>query len=201
MIGSGVVGNSSWVPPAKSFGNYVTKVKVFDFETAEEKIIIPNEDFFSTRNSFLKRENRYKTRYFLKEIALKADYIGKANVKEKYLNQINKRSESLKIGFREGCAGSIWSNIDLKEKTRKSFRQILNENPDLDISFNGARYSPNGGRFFITDVNTTDKDVANLFKYTITKLKELYNVEPKLEICILDCDGEIDVHTFIERYD
>ena len=36
MVGSGVVGNSSWVPPAKAYGDYVKRIKVFDFEAGEE---------------------------------------------------------------------------------------------------------------------------------------------------------------------
>ena len=199
MVGAGVVGNSSWVPPAKSYGDYVKSIKVFDFEDGKEKTIIPNEGFFSIRSSFLKEVNSNKTRFFIKEVMLKADYIGKEKVREKYLQQINKRAESLRIGFTEGCAGSIWSNIDLKQKTGKSFREIINENPDFNINYNGARYSLNGGRFFTTDLHTTDKDVAQLFEFTIRKCKELYNVVPIKEMIILDYDGEIQLDTFIER--
>ena len=105
----------------------------------------------------------------------------------------------MRIGFTEGCAGSIWSNIELKQRIGKSFRDVLNENSDLNINFNGARYSLNGGRFFTTDLNTTDKDVAKLFQFTINKCKEIYNIEPKKEMIILDYDGEIDIDTFITR--
>ena len=199
MVGAGVVGNSSWVPPAKTYGEYVKEIKVFDFEEGKEKIIIPDKEFFSIRNSFLKEANKNKTRFFIKEIVLKAEYIGEEAVKKKYLNQINKRRESLKIGYTEGCAGSIWSNIDLKQKTGKSFREIINENLEFNINFNGARYSLNGGRFFTTDIQTTDKDVAELFKFTINKCKEIYNIEPKKEMIILDYDGEIDIDIFIKR--
>ena len=76
---------------------------------------------------------------------------------------------------------------------------IYRNDPDLNISFNGARYSFNGGRFFTTDLNTTDKDVAKLFKFTIDKCKEIYKIEPKKEMIILDYDGEIDIDTFIIR--
>mgnify|MGYP002508296757 CR=1 FL=1 len=116
------------------------------FEEGIEKIIIPDQNFFSVRNSFFKEANINKTRFFIKEVVLKAEYIGKEKVREKYLQQINKRKESLRIGFTEGCAGSIWSNIELKQRIGKSFRDVLNENPDLNINFNGARYSLNGGR-------------------------------------------------------
>jgi len=37
MVGGGVVGNSSWVPPAKPYENYVKRIKVFDFEEGKEK--------------------------------------------------------------------------------------------------------------------------------------------------------------------
>ena len=199
MVGAGVIGNSSWVPPAKTYGEYVKQIKVFDFEEEKEKIIIPNKDFFNVRNSFLKEANLIKTRYFIKEIVLKADYIGEEKVRKKYYEQINKRRESLKIGYTEGCAGSIWSNIDLKQKIGKSFREIINENSDSNIDFNGARYSLNGGRFFTTDAETTDKDVAKLFKFTINKCKERYGIEPKKEMINLDYDGEINKNEFILR--
>ena len=101
------------------------------------------------------------------------------------MQQINKRKRSLKIGFSEGCAGSLWSNIDLKQKIGKSFREIIDENEDLNINFNGARYSLNGGRFFTTDSYTTDKDVAKLFEFTINKCKERYGIKPKKEMIIL----------------
>ena len=199
MVGSGIVGNASWAV-GKVYGEYVKKIVLFDFKECKEIEIIPDEKFFSTRNSFIKKENKEKTRYFVKEIVLKSEYIGKEVVREKYLEQINKRKESLKIGFKEGCAGSLWSNIDIRNKVGKSFREIVANNLDFNVNFNGARYSENGSRFFVTNENTKDKDVANLFDFTIKKLKELYNIEPVKEVLILDYDGEIDVHTFIERY-
>ena len=130
MVGAGIIGNSSWVT-GKDFGDYVKKLVLFDFKECKEIEIIPDKNFFSTRNSFIKKENFEGTRYFLKEAILKSEYIGKEKVKEKYLEQINKRKESLKYGFKEGTAGSIWSNIDLKERTGKSFRMILKDNPEM----------------------------------------------------------------------
>ncbi|MBQ9657556.1 MAG: hypothetical protein IJV31_02155 [Clostridia bacterium] len=199
MVGSGVVGNASW-SSKKDYGKYVKKVILFDFKECKEIEIIPNEYFFSIRNSFIKKENFKETRYFVKEIILKSEYIGKEKVKEKYLEQINKRRESLKIGFSEGCAGSIWCNLDLRNKIGKGLKEIITNNPEFNINFNGARYSNNGSRFFITDNTTTDQDVAKLFNFTIEKFKELYNIEPIKEVLILDYDGEIDLHTFIKRY-
>ena len=199
MVGSGVVGNASW-SSKKDYGKYVKKLIIFDFKESKEIEIIPDEAFFSTRNSFIKKKNLEKTRYFVKKIILKAEYIGKDNVREKYLAQINRRRESLKIGFSEGSAGSIWANLDLREKLGKSFKEIINDNQEFNINFNGARYSNNGSRFFTTENNTTDKDVAKLLNFTIEKFKELYNIEPIKEILILDYDGEIDLYTFIKRY-
>lgn len=198
MVGSGIVGNSSWAT-GKDFGAYVKKIKAFDFKECKEIELIPDKEFFATRNSFIKEQNLEKTRYFVKEVILKSEYIGKDAVKEKYSAQMNKRRESLKYGFMEGCAGSIWSNIDLKEKTGKSFRLILESNPELNVNFNGARYSDLGSKFFTTDSNTSDKDVAKLLKYTVDKLQELYNIKPTKEVCILDYDGEIDLDTFLYR--
>ena len=105
MVGAGVVGNSSWVPPAKNYGEYVKEIKVFDFEEGKEKIIIPDKEFFSIRNSFLKEANKNKIRFFIKEIVLKAEYIGEEAVKKKYLNQINKRRESLKSDIQKDVQG------------------------------------------------------------------------------------------------
>ena len=199
MVGFGIVGNPSWAT-GKNFGDYVKKIIVFDFEECKEKEIIPDEKFFGTRNSFIKDANKEKTRYFVKSAILKSEYIGKENVTAKYEEQMNKRKESLRIGFQEGCAGSVWSNLYLREKIGKSFRQILLEGSDFDVNFNGARYSSFGSRFFTTEESTTDKDVAKLFKYTVEKLDELYNIKPVKEVLILDYDGEIDLDTFINRY-
>ena len=199
MVGAGIVGNSSWAV-GKDYGSYVKKIILFDFKECKEIEIIPDEKFFSTRNSFIKTSNCEKTRYFIKEAILKSDFIGTNAVKDKYLEQINKRKESLKTGFIEGCAGSIWSNLDLRKRTGKSFKEIVIDNPEFAINFNGARYSNYGSRFFTTDKNTTDKDVAKLFSFTIEKLKQLYGIEPVKEILILDFDGEINLYQFLERY-
>lgn len=197
-VASGIVGNSSWAV-GKDYGEYVKKITVFDFQDGVEKVINLDKDFFSTRNSFIKQQNLKKTRYFLKSAILRSEYIGKEAVKEKYLKQINQRLNSLKIAYKEGCAGSIWSNIDLRQKTGKSFREIINENSEMDISFNGARYSSYGGRFFTVNEDTTDSDVAQLLELTIKKMKEIYNIKPIKEMIILDYDGEIDIDTFITR--
>lgn len=197
-VASGIAGNSSWAT-GKDYGEYVKKITVFDFEDGVEKVIIPDKDFFSTRNSFIKQQNLKKTRYFIKSAILKSEYIGKEAVRERYLKQINQRLNSLKIAYKEGCAGSIWSNIDLRQNTGKSFREIINENPEMDINFNGARYSSYGGRFFTTNADTTDSDVAQLLDLTIKKIKEIYNIKPTKEMIILDYDGEIDIDTFITR--
>ena len=198
MVGAGIVGNASWVH-GKDYGDYVKKLIVYDFKEDKEIEIVPDEHFFSIRNSFIKKANTEKTRYFIKKAILKSEYIGKEAVREKYLAQIDKRRESLKIGFLEGGAGSIWSNTDLFNKTGKSFRLLIADKPEFNINFNGARYSKNGTRFFTTDNNTTDKDVAKLLAFTLEKLKEFYNVEPVKEIVIIDYDGEIDLNTFIQR--
>ena len=76
---------------------------------------------------------------------------------------------------------------------------IIKKKNNFNINFNGARYSLNGGRFYTTDVHTTDKDVAKLFEFTINKCKEIYNIVPKKEMIILDYDGETDINTFITR--
>ena len=199
LVGAGIVGNASWAR-VKEYGQYVKKIMAFDFKEGRFVEIIPDETFFSLRNSYIKQENRYKTRYFIKEVVLKAEYIGKDKVREKYLEQINFRRDSLKIGFIEGCAGSLWANTDLFNKTGRTFRKLIENVPDFNIEFNGARYSEKGMRFFTTKEFTTDHDVAELFKYTVDKLKELYNVEPHKEVIILDYDGEIDLNTFLERY-
>ena len=199
MVGAGIVGNASFAT-GKEFSDYVKKLTLFDFETGEEVEIIPNNKSFSTRNSFIKEANSKKTRYFVKEAVLKSDYIGKEKVREKYLNQINLRRESLKAGYKEGCAGSIWSNIHMREEIGRSFTKVVKENPEFNVNFNGARYSSEGCRFFITDENTTEHDVAKLMKYTFEKLDEIYGIKPVKEVLFLDYDGEIDVETYLERY-
>lgn len=199
LIGAGVVGNSGWTPSGKDFSSFVQQITVYDFENDKMVKINPDENFFTARNSFIKQQNKRKTRFFVKEVILKSDYIGKDNVIKKYNEQMKKREKSLKFGFKEGTAGSLWSNVYLKETIGISFPNMLRENPSINSNFNGARYSSNGSLFFTTDSNTTDKDVAKLFLHTLNKVKELYNIDLHKEVMILDKDGEIDVKTFIER--
>lgn len=199
LIGSGVVGNSGWTPTGKDFSSFVKQITVYDFENDKMVIINPDDNFFKARDSFIKQQNKDKTRFFVKEVILKSDYIGENAVREKYNAQIEKRKISLKFGFQEGTAGSLWSNAHLKKIVGKSFPDILRENPTINENFNGARYSSYGSLFFTTDSNTTDKDVAKLFSHTLNKVKMLYNVDLHKEVMILDKDGEIDVETFINR--
>lgn len=199
LVGSGIVGNSSFTASGKSFSDFVEEITIYDFEKDETIKIKPDKDFFKERDSLIKNKNRLKTRYFVKEILLKAEFIGEKNVKEKYNAQMQRREKSLKFGFEEGTAGSLWSNAHLKKQIGKSFTKILRENPSINCNFNGATYSPNGAMFFTTGVNTTDKDVAKLFSHTLKQVKELYNVDLHKEVLILDSDGEIDLDTFIIR--
>ena len=113
---------------------------------------------------------------------------------------MSNRKESLKYGFQEGTAGSLWSNGYLKKNCGVAFPRMLIEHPDIKIDFNGAQYSPNGNMFFTTGKDTRDKDVARLFAHTLDKVQEYYGIVPRKEIMILDYDGEIEVETFIERY-
>ena len=199
LIGSGVVGNSGWTPTGKDFSSFVQQIIVYDFEKDKILKINPDDSFFKARDSFIKQQNKNKTRFFVKEVILKSDYIGEEAVREKYNAQMEKREKSLKFGFQEGTAGSLWSNTHLKEAIGKTFPNMLRENPSIQANFNGARYSSNGSLFFTTDSNTSDKDVAKLFLHTINKVKEIYNVELHKEVMILDKDGEIDTKTFIDR--
>lgn len=199
MVGAGVVGNASFAT-GKEFGDYVKRVTLFDFESGEYVDIIPKQDFFSTRNSLIKKANKDKTRYFVKEVALWSEYIGKEAVEEKYQKQIDLREEHLRIGYLEGCAGSIWSNIDLRNKIGMSFRHVVNNNEAFNINFNGARYSLYGSRFFTMDEYTEEKDVAKLMQYTLDKLEEIYHIKPEKEVIFLDYDGEVDLSTYINRY-
>ncbi len=199
LVGSGVVGNSSFTASGKSFSDFVQEIIVFDFEIGQTIYMKPDVDFFSERDSFIKQKNKDKTRYFVQEIILKSDFIGEEQVKEKYDAQMQRREKSLKFGFREGTAGSLWSNAHLKKQVGKSFTSILRENPSINCNFNGATYSPNGAMFFTTGIDTTDKDVAKLFDHTMKKMKEIYNIELHKEVLILDSNGEIDLDTFIKR--
>ena len=199
LIGSGTVGNSSFTASGKSFSDFIYEITLYDFEKGENVSIKPDKEFFSERDSLIKQKNRLKTRYFVKEIILKAEFIGEEKVKEKYDAQMERREKSLRFGFLEGTAGSLWSNVHLKKQIGKSFTNLLRENPSINCNFNGATYSANGAMFFTTNENTTDKDVAKLFIHTIEKVKQLYNVELHKEVLILDSDGEVDLKTFISR--
>ena len=53
--------------------------------------------------------------------------------------------------------------------------------------------------YFTTEIDTTDKNVANLFVHTLKKVKEIYGIDLHKEIIILDSKGEIDLETFIRR--
>lgn len=198
-VGAGVVGNASFAT-GKEFCDYVKKITIFDFETGKDIVIIPDETSFSTRNSFIKQTNKNKTRYFVKDVVLWSEYIGKKAVKEKYQKQMKIREDHLRIGYQEGCAGSIWSNIDLRNKIGMSFRQVVNETDIFNVNFNGARYSRYGSRFFTLNEGTEERDVAKLMKYTINKMEELYHIKPEKEVIFLDYDGEVDIDTYIKRY-
>ena len=199
LVGSGVVGNSSFTASGKGFSDFVYGIKLYDFNDGKTIDVVPNNDFFGDRDSFMKQQNRNQTRFFVKEIILKGDYIGKEAVKEKYDAQMERRKVSLKFGFLEGSAGSLWSPVHLKKQIGKSFSKLLRENPSINANFNGATYSPNGAMFFTTGEKTTDKDVAKLFVHTLEEVKKLYNVDLHKEVFILDYDGEIDLETFISR--
>ena len=192
-------GNANFTT-GKVFGDYVKKITLFDFETGEKIEVEPDENFFSSRNSFIKEANSNKTRYFVIGAVLKSEYIGQEKVREKFQAQIDLRYESLKAGYKEGCAGSIWSNIHLREQLGKSFTKVVIENSDFNVNFNGARYSSEGCRFFTTDENTSEQDVAKLMKYTLDKLEEIYHVKPVKEVIFLDYDGEIGIEEYIRRY-
>lgn len=199
MVGAGVVGNASFAT-GKEFGDYVKRVTLFDFESGKDVNIVPDKDFFSTRNSFIKKANKDKVRYFVKEVVLWSEQIGEEAVRSKYDAQMNLRINDLRIGYLEGCAGSIWSNIDLRNKIGMSFRKVVIGTNEFNVDFNGARYSKYGSRFFTLDENTTEKDVAKLMQYTVDKMKELYHIEIEKEVIFLDYDGEVDLYTYIDRY-
>lgn len=199
LIGAGVTGNAGYTPSGKAFSDFVTELTVFDFEKCETLKLIPDEKFFSLRESFIRENNRNKTRYFVKEVVLKSDFVGEELVRQKFDAQMTRRKPGLYYGFKEGSAGSLWIYAHFKKLTGKSFRHLLAENPSINANFNGATFSPNGNNHFITGPNTTDKDVAKLFIHTISKVKEIYGFELKKEIFILDADGEISLETFIKR--
>ena len=199
MIGAGVVGNASFAT-GKEFCDYVKRITLFDFESGKYVEITPDEKSFSTRNSFIKKANQNKTRYFVKEVVLWSEQIGENGVRAKYQAQMDLRTKDLRIGYLEGCAGSIWSNIDLRNKIGVSFRKVVMGTDVFNVDFNGARYSKFGSRFFTLNKETTEKDVAKLMKYTIDKMEELYHIKPEKEVIFLDYDGEVDIDTYINRY-
>ena len=199
LIGAWVTGNDGYTPSGKAFSDFVKEVTVFDFEKCETIKFTPDENFFSLRESFIRESNRNKTRFFVKEVVLKSKFVGEELVRKKFDAQMDRRKPGLYYGFKEGSAGSLWIYAHFKNITGKSFRHLLAENPSINGNFNGATFSPNGNNHFITGTNTTDKDVAKLFVHTINRVKELYGVELKKEIFILDTDGEISIETFINR--
>lgn len=199
MVGAGIVGNAGWTPTNKNFSDFVVEIEAYDFADDTYVTFHPDDTFFAERTSYIKRQNAATTRYLVTKAVLKAEYIGAEQVHAKWQEQMQKRDESLRNGFKDGCAGSIWSNTYLKTTTGRPFPAMLREHPCLKQNFNGARYGDAGSMFFTTGSETTDSDVARLLTDTLEKLREFYNVVPKMEMLILDYDGEIDVNTFIAR--
>lgn len=199
MVGAGVVGNAGYTPSGKFFSDFVKEIEVFDFETAKTLWLSPDENFFSLRESFIKQQNQNRTRYFVKRVVLKSVKRPIAEIKEKFDKQMSARKLGLKFGFLEGSAGSLWIFAKIKKITGKSFKDMLAEHPEINENFNGATFSENGNRHFVTSEKTTDKDVAKLLFHTKTKVKEIYGVDLEKEIMILDYDGEINFETFLDR--
>lgn len=204
VVGGGIIGNSSYPSVidnkySKAFSDFVKKIIVYDFEIGNYVELIPDDKFFNVRDSFLKQANKVKTRYFVKEVILKADYIGEEEVTRFYNAQMNKRIEALKINYKEGNAGSFFSNQHIRKYTGKPMKGLILENPSICINVNGATFSEYGNMQFKTEDNTTDKDVAKCLEYAVNKVKELYNFDLHKEVIILDFDGEIDLKTFINR--
>ncbi len=206
VIGGGVVGNSSYPSViskdySKHFSDFVKKIMVYDFELGDFIEMIPDENFFGIRDSFIKQQNKTKMRYFVKEVVLKADYIGKEEVEKFYNAQIEERIGALKINYKEGNAGSFFANRHLRNHTGKSMKGLLLENPCININVNGATFGSDANMQFKTESYTTDKDVAKFMEHVVTKDKELYHfdIAQYKEVNILDCDGEIELGTFIDR--
>lgn len=199
MVGAGIVGNAGWTPTNKNFSDFVAEIEAYDFVEDTYVTFHPDNDFFGERTSFIKQQNADTTRYLVTKAVLKAEHIGTEQVRAKWQEQMQKRDESLRNGFKDGCAGSIWSNTYLKNATGRPFPAMLREHPCLKQNFNGARYGDAGSMFFTTGTETTDRDVARLLTDTLEKLREFYDIVPKMEMLILDYDGEIDVHTFLAR--
>ena len=199
MVGAGIVGNAGWTPTNKNFSDFTVEIEAYDFVEDTYVTFHPDDAFFGERTSYIKRQNAATTRYLVTKAVLKTQHIGTEQVRAKWQEQMQKRDESLRNGFKDGCAGSIWSNTYLKNATGRPFPAMLREHPCLKQNFNGARYGDAGSMFFTTGEDTTDKDVARLLTDTLEKLQEFYDVVPKMEMLILDHDGEIDVNTFIAR--
>lgn len=199
MVGAGIVGNAGWTPTNKNFSDFVVEIEAYDFVEDGYVTFHPDDAFFAERTSYIKQQNAATTRYLVTKAVLKAEQIGTEQVRAKWQEQMQKRDESLRNGFKDGCAGSIWSNTYLKTATGRPFPAMLREHPDLKQNFNGARYGDAGSMFFTTGADTTDKDVARLLIHTVEHLQEYYQVVPKMEMLILDRDGEIGSDTFIER--
>jgi UDP-N-acetylenolpyruvoylglucosamine reductase len=205
LIGSGVVGNSSYQGSVidkkdkKGFSDFTKKIIVYDFETGDFVTMIPDDNFFGIRDSLLKRANKTKTRYFVKEVVLKTNYIGEEEVTRLYNAQMNERRDALKISFAEGNAGSFFSNPHIRKSVGKVMKTLLLENPSINIDINGATFSSNGNKNFRTGPDTTDKDAANCLQHVVNKVKEIYGMDLHKEVIILDSDGEIDLETFIAR--
>lgn len=204
VVGGGVVGNSSYPSVisqdySKHFSDFVKKIVVYDFELGELVEMIPDDHFFGIRDSFLKQANQTKMRYFVKEIVLKAEYIGKEEVTKFYNAQMEERRESLRVNYKEGNAGSFFVNRHIRQHTGKPMKGLLLENPSININVNGATFSPNRNKQFKTEVDTTDKDVAKCLQHVVNKVKEIYQFDLRKEVIMLDYDGEIDLATFFDR--
>lgn len=200
LIGSGAAGNAGWTPSGKSFSSFVSKVRVFDFTTSEFHYIDFEGLGFSDRNSLIKEANRDSMSIFITEVWLRSEKLSEGVVREKCASQMARRYDYLKWGFLDGTAGSVWSNTHLIKQTGKSFPNMLRENESLSKEFNGAKYSKNGNRYFMTDTFTTDEDVAALFMHTYNYVYDHYNAKLYLEMIILDYDGVIGLDDFIKRY-
>jgi len=204
VIGGGIVGNSSYPSVidnkySKAFSDFIKKIIVYDFEIGKFIEIKPDNNFFGIRDSFLKQANKVKTKYFVKEVILKSEYIGKEEVTKFYDTQIGKRRESLKLNYKEGNAGSFFSNQHIRKYVGKPMKSLLIENPSIRIEINGATFGLGGNMQFKTEEYTTDKDVAKVLEHAVNKVKQIYGFELHKEVNILDIDGEIDLKTFIDR--
>jgi len=200
FVGSGVVGNSSYAGGSgnkKMFSDFIKRIIVYDFEIGDFFEMIPDDHFFSIRDSFFKNANKTKTRYFVKEVILKADYIGEEKAAQLCSAQITERRNALKVNFTEGSAGNFFCNSHIKKSIGKTMKTLLLENPSINKEMNGAAFSPNGSMNFKTGPNTIDKDAVQCLQHAVNKVKELYGIDLHQEVIILDSGGEIDLETFI----